>query len=110
MKACLISNCSIISPAGTTLSNTSCNAVIYYSARCRDEAPTYGLYSFVNASSNSACRKKRMTNINGALGATGTTYTNVPFLLGNSSTNVSVSMITTTPFSSYSRKFLIIID
>lgn len=88
----------------------TCYAVIYYSSRCPDEAPNSGLNNNVNAASNSACRKKRMTNINAALGpSTPVQYTNVPGLTV-SGTLVAVQSIYSVTSTNYTRKFSIIID
>jgi hypothetical protein len=107
LAACLISNCSLTTyvPASTTINNTniSCSAVIYYSSRCPDEAPSTGLYLYANASTNSACRTKRMTNINSALGSTSVVqFTNVVSLTFGGVV-VPMQSVYSYPFSYYSQ-------
>lgn len=86
----------------------SCSAVIYYSSRCPDEAPSTGLYNSIYSSGNSACRKKRMTNINSALGSTSVAqFTNIASL-PLSGLVVPVQSVYTYPFSYYSRTYSII--
>ncbi len=112
LAACLISNCSITANVSAVTNgifspNISCYAVIYYSTRCPDEAPTSGLNVGLNTTTNSACRKRRLTNIDGALGQSNVLYTNVPSLTVS---NIILPIITiaTLPVSSYLRKSLII--
>jgi len=84
--------------------------VIYYSARCPDKPPASGLYNAINATTNSACRTKRLTNINAALGASSSVqFTNVATLIV-SNILIPIKSIYTETFSTYSRKSLIIID
>ncbi len=114
LSACLLSNCSfagnVTSDTGIVSPNISCSAVIYYSSRCPDEAPNTGLYNAINATTNSACRTKRMTNINGALGSSSSVqFTNVATLIV-SNILIPIKTIYTEAFSTYSRKSLIVID
>ena len=87
----------------------SCSAVVYYSARCPDQAPNSGLYNYVNTTGNSACRNKRMKNINSALGSTSVVqFTGVDSLtIGGVS--VLMQSIYSYPFSYYSRTSSIVV-
>lgn len=92
-------------PNSVVSGNVGCYTTIYYSSRCSDESPSSGLNNYVNSTSNSACRKKRMSNINGALGSSAVKYTNVATLIINS-VAVPIQTLYGIPFSNSSRKFL----
>jgi hypothetical protein len=95
--------------SGIIAPNISCQSTIYYSSRCPDEAATSGLNATSNSTTNSACRKKRLSNINTALGSSSVAYTNVPSLTV-SNIIVPVTSVYGILFSNYSGKSLIMKD
>ena len=100
----MISNCNVTAASTSTGGEVTCYAVVYYSTRCIDESATSGVNNTITSTSNSVCRKQRLTHINSALGSSTVQYTNVPSISA-SGTAYAVTSVYSRPFSNYTRKF-----